>query len=105
MNTLRGSRNPEQHPGPKHTPSRSFVASLLFHILLVVGLVRFLVSPAAFILIFGRHNSAEVPVERIGFLQLPKAAGAAVAGRSGGDNRPVSKTQPRKLIGPTLIST
>lgn len=106
MNTLRGSRNPEQSPAPrKRAPSRPFVASVVFHVLLVAGLVRFLVSPAAFTMIFGHHRSAEIPVERIGFLRLPKANGAPVAGKSGGDNRPVTKVSPRKLIAPTTIPT
>src|SRR5207237_9115008 len=39
--------------------------------------------------------SREVPAERIGFVQLPKATGAPVVGRSGGDARPVS-AKPRK---------
>ncbi len=106
MNTLRGSKEREQNPAPrKRMPSRSFFVSLVFHVLLVVGLVRFLVSPAAFTMIFGHHTSAEIPAERIGFLRLPKAAGPPVAGKSGGDNKPVSKTQPRRLIAPTEIPT
>jgi hypothetical protein len=36
---------------------------------------------------------------------LPKANGAPVAGKSGGDNRPVSKTPPQKLIAPTEVPT
>lgn len=106
MNTLRGSKEREQNPVPrKRTPSRPFVVSLVFHALLAVALVRFLVSPAAFTLIFGRHSSAEIPAERIGFLRLPKAAGAPVAGKSGGDNKPVSKTPLRRLIAPMEIPT
>ena len=106
MYTLRGSRNPEQTPAPrKRAPSRPFVASLVLHIVLVIGLVRFLVSPAAFTLIFGRHSTAEIPAERIGFLRLPKAAGAPVAGKSGGDNKPLSKTVPQKLVAPAAIPT
>lgn len=106
MNTLRGSRDPEQNNAPrKRTPSRPFVVSLVIHAVLVIALVRFLVSPAAFTMIFGRHTSAEIPAERIGFLRLPKATGAPVAGKSGGDNRPVSKTAATKLIAPTEIPT
>jgi hypothetical protein len=106
MNTLRGSRDPSRQPPPrKRTPSRSFVASLVIHVVLIVALVRFLVSPAAFTMIFGKQHSAEIPVERIGFLRLPKAAGPPVAGKSGGDNRPVSKVVPQKLVAPTVIPT
>ena len=106
MNTLRGSKEREQNPAPrKRTPSRPFVFSVVFHAFLVAGLVRFLVSPAAFTMIFGSHRSAEIPAERIGFLRLPKATGAPVAGKSGGDNRPVSKTLPQKLVAPSEVPT
>ncbi|MEO5902614.1 MAG: hypothetical protein ABIQ55_01230 [Gemmatimonadaceae bacterium] len=106
MNTLRGSRNPVQPPAlRKRTPSRPFVASIVFHVLLVAGLVKFLVSPAAFTMIFGPHKSVEIPAERIGFLRLPKADGAPVAGKSGGDNKPVSKVLRKALVAPTTIPT
>ena len=106
MNTLRGSRDPAQRMPPrKRTPSRSFVASVVFHLVLVIALVRFLVSPAAVTMIFGRHASSEIPAERIGFLRLPKADGAPVAGKSGGDNKPGSKVVPRKLVAPTAVPT
>ncbi len=106
MNTLRGSRDSSQSPAPrKRTPSRPFVVSLVFHVLLVAGLVRFLVSPAAFTMIFGKQHTAEVPAERIGFLRLPKAAGPPVAGKSGGDNEPVSRLVPPKLVAPTVVPT
>jgi hypothetical protein len=106
MNTLRGSKEREQNPAPrKRAPSQSFVVSVVFHAFLIAGLVRFLVSPAAFTMIFGSHKSSEIPAERIGFLRLPKATGAPVAGKSGGDNKPVSKTPPQKLIAPSQIPT
>ena len=54
---------------------------------------------------FGARKSAEIPAERIGFLRLPKATGAPVAGKSGGDGKPVSKTPPQKLVSPTEIPT
>lgn len=106
MNTLRGSKEREQNPAPrKRTPSRPFVFSVVLHVFLVAALVRFLVSPASFIMIFGSRKSAEIPAERIGFLRLPQATGAPVAGKSGGDDRPVSKTPPEKLVAPTTIPT
>ncbi len=106
MNTLRGSRDPSEAPlQRKRGPSRPFVASVVFHVLLVAGLVRFLVSPAAFTMIFGKHRAAEIPAERIGFLRLPKAAGPAVAGKSGGDGKPVSKTVQSKVVAPTVVPT
>lgn len=56
-------------------------------------------------MIFSLSPSAEIPAERIGFLRLPRADGPPVAGRSGGDNRPVSKTLPGKIVAPTSVPT
>lgn len=103
MNTLRGSRSPESTDKKTVKTSRPFIMSVVVHAIVIAALVRFLISPAAFTLIFGRAKSAEIPAERIGFLQLPKSKGPAVAGRSGGDNRPVSKTPPKKLIAPSIV--
>lgn len=72
---------------------------------LVVALVRFLISPSTFSMIFGGAASPPVPAERIGFLALPAATGAPVEGRSGGDDRPASATPPQRLIAPTSIPT
>ena len=105
MNTLRSSRLPEEPTAEKARRTRPLAVSIVVHVLLAALLVRFLVSPAAFTMIFGRANSPEVPAERIGFLQLPKSSGPAVQGKSGGDNRPVSKTPPRKLIAPSAVPT
>jgi hypothetical protein len=77
--------------------------SIVVHAIVVVALVRFLISPAAFVMIFGRSHPVEVPAERIGFLQLPKSAGPAIDGKSGGDNRPISKTPPVRLVAPSAV--
>lgn len=103
MNTLRGSRSPESNDTKTVKKSRPLIVSVVVHAIVIVALVRFLISPAAFTLIFGRAKSAEIPAERIGFLQLPKSKGPAVAGRSGGDNRPVSKTPPKTLVAPSAV--
>lgn len=84
-------------------PSRPLIVSIAVHVVLIASLVRFLVSPAAFTMIFGRVHTPEVPAERIGFLRLPASKGPPVAGRSGGDNRPVSKAPPRKLVAPAVV--
>jgi len=102
MNTLRGTdRENAQKRGVKR--SRSFIVSVAIHVVIVMALVRFLISPSAFTLIFGRHNSVEVPAERIGFLRLPKTTGPTVAGKSGGDNRPISKNPAPRLTAPTSV--
>ena len=103
MNTLRGSRTPET--AGKARGQRSLALSIVLHVILVFALVRFLISPSAFTMIFGRARSAEVPAERIGFLRLPKSTGPAVQGRSGGDNRPVSDAPPRPLVAPSAVPT
>ena len=102
MNTLRNSRTPDQSTSSAKR-SRPLAVSIVVHVIVAIALVRFLISPAAFTLIFGRTHSPEVPAERIGFLRLPKSTGPAVEGRSGGDNRPVSKTPPKTLVAPTEV--
>ena len=86
-------------------PQRSFFVSLALHVFLAAVLVRFLISPNAFSMIFGGSESPAVPAERIGFLSLPMATGSPVEGRSGGDGRPASAAPPRRLIAPTSIPT
>lgn len=105
MNTLRGSRQEAAQPAVARRPTGSLLASIGLHLVVGVLLVRFLVSPNMFSVIFGKPNSAPIPVERIGFLVLPKAKGAPVIGKSGGDNRAVTKVAPIKLVAPTTIPT
>jgi hypothetical protein len=102
MNTLRNTRT-QDDPNTNAKRTRPLAVSIILHALVAIALVRFLISPAAFTMIFGKAHSPEVPAERIGFLQLPKSRGPAVQGKSGGDNRPVSKTQPRKLTAPAEV--
>lgn len=71
--------------------------------LLAVALVRFLISPSAFTMIFGRAASRAVPAERIGFLRLPKSPGPQITGKSGGDGNPVTPAKPRKLVAPSVV--
>ncbi len=104
MNTLRASRSEGVNPARKRV-SRPLVASIALHLVLAFALVRFLISPASFIMIFGRIRSPEVPAERIGFLRLPTTSGPAVEGRSGGDNRPETKDPPARLVAPTSVPT
>jgi hypothetical protein len=104
MNTLRNTNTREESTSSVKK-SRPLAVSVILHVLVAIALVRFLISPAAFTMIFGRAHSPEVPAERIGFLQLPKSKGPAVQGKSGGDNRPVSRTPPRKVVAPTEVPT
>lgn len=102
MNTLRSNdEESARERGVKR--SRSFVVSVALHVVIVMALVRFLISPAAFTMIFGQHRSVEVPAERIGFLRLPKTTGPEIQGKSGGDNRPVSKTPAPRITSPSAV--
>lgn len=100
MNEPRGSRLPES--GRISRPaSRPLLVSLAVHVVMALVLAQFFISPTAFSKIFGGTRSKEVPAERIGFLRLPRADGPAVAGRSGGDNRPASDVPARQLLAPS----
>jgi len=101
MNTLRGSRSPESTTTVRRT--RPLALSIVVHAIVMLALVRFLVSPAVFTFVFGTQRSAEIPAERIGFLRLPKATGPAVEGKSGGDNRPETKTPAPTLVAPLVV--
>ena len=104
MNTLKSLREESLNPGAKRRRRPSYlVASFALHALIGVLLVRFLISPNMIWLMLGAGKSAPVPTERIGFLRLPKAKGAPVIGKSGGDNRPVSKTPRVKITAPTTV--
>jgi hypothetical protein len=104
VNTLRGSRDQSVALKARgRRPSAYLLVSIGLHVLVGVLLVRFLISPNIIWLILGGGKPVPVPTERIGFLRLPKAKGAPVVGRSGGDNRPVIKTPPVKLLPQTTI--
>jgi len=103
MKMQRGTRLLESGPKPKRG-TRELGVSFVFHIALAFALVRFLISPAAFNMIFGR-KSHEVPAERIGFLRLPTSNGPAVEGKSGGDNKPDSKNPLVKIAAPSSVPT
>lgn len=68
-------------------------------------LLRYVITPNAFLTVFSGRKSVPVPAERIGFLVLPKASGTPVIGRSGGDNRPATTAPPAKLVAPSNVPT
>jgi len=104
VNTLRGSRAEAIAGTPKRRrPPGYLLASIGLHVVVAALFVQFLISPNIIWLILGGSKSAPVPTERIGFLRLPKAKGAPVVGRSGGDNKPVTKTPPVKLAPPATV--
>src|SRR4051812_34165102 len=103
LNTLRQHSAASAANKKPRRSSSYLIASIGLHVVAGVLLLRFLISPNALLLILGGNKSAPVPVERIGFLRLPKATAKPVVGRSGGDNRPVTKTPPVKLVAPTEV--
>jgi hypothetical protein len=103
VNTLRSSRQKTPRGARSRRSAPYVVTSLGLHLLAGIMLVQFLISPMAFMLIFGERKTPPVPVERIGFLRLPVAKGPPVVGQSGGNNRPVTKTPPVKLVAPMTI--
>jgi hypothetical protein len=87
----------------RRRPPGYLLVSIGLHAVVAVLLVQFLISPNIIWLILGGGKPAPVPTERIGFLRLPKAKAAPVVGRSGGDNRPVTKTPPVRLVPQTTV--
>ena len=83
--------------------SRSVVISIALHIVLGAALVRLLLVPLPSMNLFGHAHAPPPIVERISFLALPKTSNATIPGRSGGDDRTVSKVLPKPLVAPTAI--
>jgi hypothetical protein len=82
---------------------RPLLISIALHVVIVLVLAQMLISPTSFWIVFGRKDAAEIPAERISFLRLPRAVGPPVAGRSGGDGRPVSTTPPEQIVAPVEV--
>ena len=101
MNTL-WNRTQDIQPGTarRGRPPAYLFVSIGAHVVLVVLLLKYVITPNAFLTVFGGRKSPPVPAERIGFLVLPKAKGAPVIGKSGGDNRPATSTPRVKLVAP-----
>ena len=104
MITLRSSRLRDTDASPRRAP-RPLVLSVALHIVVAFVLAQFLISPWAFTTIFGGLKSPSVPVERVGFLRLPKSGGPPVDGKSGGDNRPLSSKPATRVVAPTDVPT
>lgn len=65
----------------------AFAVSVILHVVIGVVLLRVLTIPNALNSLFSSWGQP-APVERIGFLALPRSSEPAVAARAGGDNRP-----------------
>jgi hypothetical protein len=88
----------------RRRPSASVVFSTVFHVLAFVGLAHVLSIPSGVAGLFDGKRG-EVPVERIGFLSLPRTAGETVAGVSGGDDRPAGPQREVRLQAPATVPT
>lgn len=83
--------------------SPAVLVSLTVHVLVGALLVQPLHVPARFTSLFAREKPAAVPVERIGFVSIPRGTGPAVAGRKGGDGSPVTALPAPALVAPGVI--
>ena len=88
-------------PGERRDPATrgpgSVAASVVLHVVFVLVLLQLTVGPADWIDSFMRA-SPPAPVERIGFLRLPRGEPPKDAPRRGGDDRPFSTVPPSAPI-------
>lgn len=82
--------------------SPAVLVSLAVHVVVGTVIVQSLLVPTRFTSLFTRERRAPVPVERIGFLSIPRGTGPAVAGRRGGDGSPVTATPAPALVAPSV---
>ena len=85
---------------PRGIPS--LVASIILHVVIGAVLIRAITTPNALNTIFS-HWGQHAPVERIGFLALPRSAGPSQAPKAGGDNRP-SVSKPTAELAPVITA-
>lgn len=83
--------------------SRFWIVSIALHVVAFAIIGRALTVPGG-LERWLRSKPTPVPAERIGFLALPRGA-APVAGRSGGDDRPVvpDVETPEPIVAPTEV--
>src|SRR5689334_2496251 len=89
-------------------PSTPVLISIALHLVVGTFFVQALVSRQSWLDVFGSSDAKpDGPVERIGFLTLPKpGAGAPEAGRSGGNGRPASAIpEAPPIVAPRAIPT
>ena len=87
-------------------PSPALLASFAVHIIVVAFFVQALVLERPIFDVFGRrHVQPEVPVERIGFLALPRTSANTppTPGKRGGNGKPLHIPPP--VVAPTRVPT
>ncbi|HVZ49218.1 MAG TPA: hypothetical protein VG916_10575 [Gemmatimonadaceae bacterium] len=88
-------------PGERRDQARSpasVALSVALHVVLVAALLQLTVVRADWMSLLMRVQPP--PVERVGFLQLPKGPATTEAPRRGGDNRPVTGRPPAARLIP-----
>ncbi|HWZ58087.1 MAG TPA: hypothetical protein VNW46_03840 [Gemmatimonadaceae bacterium] len=97
-------------PVPPRTPRRAsgaLVFSVVLHVLIGAGILELLLAPHPHSNWLTQTHRPAPPVERIGFLALPKPSTEENAGKNGGNDRPVTpKTKrPAPLVAPSSVPT
>ena len=83
-------------------PSGPLILSIGLHIVLVAGLLWVMAVPLPFQKWLNEHEN--VPVERIGYFQVPNE-GVTRTGRNGGNDIPKTRGPVRHLVAPTAAPT
>jgi hypothetical protein len=81
----------------------SVAVSIILHVVIGAGLLRILTMPNALNSLFSNWGRP-APVERVGFLALPRSTGPSQAAKAGGDNRPDRNKPSAEPPEPTLVS-
>ncbi|MGI9090332.1 MAG: hypothetical protein ACR2GG_04415 [Gemmatimonadaceae bacterium] len=87
-------------------PSAPWIISIAAHAVIIVLFAQALLMHHPMFDFFGGPlPAATPPIERIGFLALPKRAASPnpAPGRSGGDGRSTQVTEPVRLVAPTRV--
>lgn len=92
---------------PEKASGSTWVASVVLHIVLGVGLIRVLMMPLPLGTLFRKVRGTPVQVERIGFIRLPTPDPNTppTPGRSGGDGRPESPASDQPIVAPSAVPT
>ncbi len=91
--SMPGERRESRSPG-------SVALSISLHVILVVVLLQIAVAPMDWINLLMRVEPP--PVERIGFLQLPRGEETGEAPRRGGNDRPITAAVPPRVFVPRV---
>lgn len=89
--------------GPEPRGTSAFAVSVILHLVIGTALLRVLTTPNALNSLFSNWGRP-APVERIGFLALPRESGGARQVKAGGDNRPDRNRPSVEAPAPVLVS-